>query len=340
MIELENSQFYPMKFTPVYMHRMWGGNMMREVLHRETPEDLAPVGESWEVSDRADGAVTVANGALAGEKFDAVYHHYCKQILGPKGRNAEKFPLLVKILDAGDRLSLQVHPDERACREIGGTAEPKTEMWYILDCTPQGKIMAGLSPRATRLQVTGSLKSPDVENLLQVHHSQPHDAYFIPAGTLHAIGGGNLILEVQQNSDTTYRVSDWGRVDSKGKSRKLHWENSLKSIDFVGRANCRIAAASLQTPFNRKFKIVNQCPFFAVNELHLHAPWFDSTLPSESFHLITAVSGAVKVGRSSEDAAAITLQKGETTLIPYCFGAYTLWGVDSQKETIAVQTSL
>lgn len=146
----------------------------------------------------------------AGRTMHELLKHYGRELVGRKAKSTDRFPLLVKLIDAGDRLSLQVHPDEAACREIGGTAEPKTEMWYIIAARKGAQILAGLQGRATRQQLVSQLGSPDVENLLQVYPSQPGDAYFISSGTLHAIGGGNLILEIQQNSDTTYRVQRLG----------------------------------------------------------------------------------------------------------------------------------
>ena len=181
---IDFSLLYPMKFAPIYQARMWGGTQMSEVLGREVPASEDPIGESWELVDRPDEQSVLLNGALAGRTLHELLTHYGRELVGRKAKSVERFPLLVKLIDAGDRLSLQVHPDEAACREIGNGAEPKTEMWYIIAARKGAQILAGLSGRATRQQLVSRLDSPDVENLLQVYPSQPGDAYFITSGTL------------------------------------------------------------------------------------------------------------------------------------------------------------
>jgi mannose-6-phosphate isomerase len=259
--------------------------------------------------------------------------------MGSKAPDQERFPLLVKLLDAGDRLSLQVHPDEEACREIGNGAEPKTEMWYIMAARKDAKILAGLQGKATKQQLVAQMSSPAVEELLQVYSSQPGDAYFITSGTLHAIGGGNLILEIQQNSDTTYRVSDWGRVDANGKSRELHVDVGIRSINFMNRTTPRIAGVSGTASHNRKYDVVTTCPFFAVYDLRLVSTWNDDTSNGGSFHLICAVNGSVIAGKTGDESRSVRLEAGESCLIPACFGKYEITPVNP-GETTVVKTTL
>ncbi len=324
MIEFVGSHgLYPMKFKPIYQSRMWGGTQMREVLGREVPAGAGPIGESWEVSDREEAQSVVANGSMAGATLRELLQHYGRDLVGRKAKSLERFPLLVKLIDAGDRLSLQVHPDEKACVEIGNGAEPKTEMWYIIAARRGAQILAGLQGRATRLQLISQLNSSDVENLLQIYPSQPGDAYFISSGTLHAIGGGNLILEIQQNSDTTYRVSDWGRLDKSGQPRQLHIEQGMRSINFMNRTSPRIAGVAGTASHNRRFNVVNMCPYFSVSDLRLVSNWNDDTLPSGSFHLVSAVNAPVRVGRV-DDGLVVELEAGETALVPAIFGAYVI----------------
>ena len=332
-------ELYPLKFTPIYMERIWGGTLMREVLHRDVPEAGNPIGESWEIVDRPGEQSVVANGEFAGMPFEELLRQYHGELLGPRGSSCKRFPLLVKLIDAGERLSLQVHPDENACREIGGSAEPKTEMWYIISALKTGKIMAGLSPRATRQQMMETMDKPEVENLLQVYQSQVGDAYFITSGTLHAIGEGNLILEIQQNSDTTYRVSDWGRVDRNGKSRELHVEKGLKSINFTNRTSPRIAGVSGSAGHNRKFSMINRCPFFTVDELRLADVWHDDTAASGSFHLVSAINAPVRVGRSATAEEMVRLEPGETLLVPWSYGRYSI-APENAGEAVVVRTTL
>lgn len=337
---LDKSKLYPLKFEPIYQERIWGGTLMTDILQREVPAGNEPIGESWELSDRAEAMSVVKNGALQGKTFRELLDHYGAELTGPKVPVGARFPLLVKLIDAGDRLSLQVHPDEQVCAKIGGGAEPKTEMWYIVAARKDGQILAGLSQRATQLQLRDQMNSPEVEQLLQVYPSQPGDAYFIPSGTLHAIGAGNLILEIQQNSDTTYRISDWGRVDANGKSRELHVEKGLMSIDFMNRTSPRVAGVADAANYNRKFSLVSMCRFFKVDDLRLVTVWHDETTSSGSCHLLSAVSGSVEIRPGKSSAAdSIMLEQGETALVPFAYGEYELIPQDADGAVV-VKASL
>ena len=336
MKSIEREKLYPFKFKPVYMERVWGGTMMSEVLKRELPAHDAPIGESWELVDRDEVNSVVANGELAGASLSELVAAYGSALMGSKAAGRKQFPLMVKLIDAGERLSLQVHPDEKACRELGGGAEPKTEMWYIIANRPGAKIFAGLSREATRVQLMDLLDSADVETLMQSSISHEGDAYFITSGTLHAIGGGNLILEIQQNSDTTYRVNDWGRVGTDGKPRTLHKEQGMKSINFMNRTSPRVPGTVGVCSYNRKFDIVKMCPFFRVSDLRLSSSWRDDTGGGESFHLYSAVKNRFEIGR---DEFKTVISPGETALIPACFGIYTVTPLDEGAATV-IKTTL
>jgi len=224
------------------------------------------------------------------------------------------------LIDAGKRLSLQVHPDEEACAKYPG-AEPKTEIWYVIAATPEGRIFAGLKPSCTKQQFTNSVSSPDVEKCLQSFKSEPNDAYFIYAGTVHAIGAGNLLLEIQQNSNTTYRISDWGRVGPDGKPRELHLEKALECINFADRTSPRIPGVANKTNFNRKYPIINKCPFFHVDDLRLVEDWRDDTRGSGTFHLVTPIDEDIVVEAGGE---AVEVQRGRTCMIPASCGVYKI----------------
>lgn len=329
-------ELYPLVFKPIYKERIWGGTLMREVLGRELPaESAAPIGESWEVSDRPEADSEVRSGALAGCTLHELLEHYGTALTGG-GEAPARFPLLVKLIDAGERLSLQVHPDELVCRTLGGNAEPKTEMWYIIAARRGACILAGLAPRATLVQTKSMLNSPDIEQVLRRHPSVPGDGFFIPAGTLHAIGAGNLILEIQQNSDTTYRLSDWGRVDAQGKSRELHVEKGLASVHFTDRSNPRIAGVSNTARHNRKFPLVKQCRYFSVDDLRLSDVWHDTT--GTGFHLLSCIGTPVTVRLHS--GAAVELHPGETALIPHVCGAYRIEPSLRDGTAAVIRTSL
>ena len=332
----EISALPPLKFTPVYKERPWGGTLMSELLGRVTPEGVR-TGEAWELSDREGADTPVAEGELAGVPLSELVRHYGRSFVGAKAVNADRFPLLIKLIDAGERLSLQVHPDEAACRQFADGSEPKTEMWYVIAARKGARIMAGLSPKATRLQFQEKVNSPEVEQLLQSHRSVPGDAYFITAGVLHAIGGGNLLLEIQQNSDTTYRLSDWGRLDKEGKSRELHLEKGLAATDFYNRNTPRIPGVTGQAGFNRKYQLVSKSQFFRVSELRLVSPWRDDTTPDSSFHLITAINGAVAIEGESPELRC-ELEIGRSGLIPAAFGRYLIRPLEDGETTVLKTT--
>ena len=330
---IETEKLYPLKFEPIYQRRVWGGTLMSEKLRRDPP---AGTGESWEVSDRPEAQSRIANGELAGAELGQLVRRYGAALIGSAAQTSDRFPLLVKLIDAGERLSLQVHPDAEAAESIGNGAEPKTEMWYVIDSRPGSVILAGMNSRSSRQLLEDKLHSAEVEQLFQSYPSVPGDAYFIPAGLPHAIGAGNLILEIQQNSDTTYRLSDWGRVDSQGRARELHVENGLRSIHFAGLTSPRVAGVFGKAPRNRKYDIINRCPYFYVCELHLTERWNDDT-SSRSFHLLSVVSGGLTVRRGAQ---SVKVAAGETALVPACWGVYQADPETPGEETIVIKTTL
>ncbi len=334
---VDTQDLYFLQFKPLYMQRIWGGNLLQKTLNRSDMPQLSenddPIGESWEITDRADAQSVVTDGALAGFTLEELIKHYQQNLLGNLWQGG-RFPLLVKFIDAGQRLSLQVHPDENYCRQANDGSEPKTEMWYIADCESHGEILAGLTPRATRDLLIDTLASPQAADLLQRFPSQVGDSYFIQAGTVHAIGAGNLIFEIQQNSDTTYRISDWGRVDKNGKPRTLHLEQGIKAIGFANRISPRIPAVIGETTFNRKFNLVDRhC--FKVDCLRLVEKHPDNTGKlAGSFHLLSVMKGSIKI--SAENKPSVTLNFGESALIPAVTGNYM---VEPQNSSATVLKS-
>ena len=216
---IETDALYPLVFTPVYKEVMWGGNKLETILNREIPPHSEPVGESWEIVDRDDAVSTVENGPLKGCTLRQLVEYYGKDLVG-RSFNGGKFPLLVKLIDAGKRLSLQVHPDEAACSRTPGI-EPKTEMWYIIHADKGAKIIAGLRNDTTKMRFLQNISTQEVESTLQIFDSVPGDAYFIKAGKVHAIGAGNLLLEIQQNSNLPNQ-----RLGTRRRKRKIQRTSS------------------------------------------------------------------------------------------------------------------
>lgn len=332
---IDSNKLYFLQFEPLYMQRIWGGNLLQKTLNRTLPqlgENDEPFGESWEITDRDDAQSVVTNGALRGKTLRELVEYYGQNLLGCQHRPGGKFPLLVKFIDAGQRLSLQVHPDENFCRQANDGAEPKTEMWYIADCEKHGEILAGLAPKTTRDLFIDSLDSPKAADLLQRFPSQTGDSYFIQAGTVHAIGAGNLIFEIQQNSDTTYRISDWGRVDKNGKPRTLHLDQGIRAIGFTNRVSPRIPAVIGETVFNRKYPLVDRhC--FKVDCLRLVETFPDNTGKlSGSYHLISVMKGAVRL--HAENIEPLTLEFGSSALVPAACGNYSIEPVNGPATVL------
>lgn len=219
---------YPLIFQPIFKERVWGGRRLETVYHKPLPPSV-PIGESWEIADRPEGVSVITNGPLAGKDLRWVMENHRQELLG-QGRAEERFPLLIKILDAQEALSVQVHPPSEVASAMGG--QPKTEMWYITEAAPDAAIYLGLNRGVSRSEFQQKLVSGTVAECI---HRQPvaaDDSIFLPSGRLHALGAGLLLFEVQQNSDTTYRVFDWNRLGLDGKPRELHLEEAMASIDF------------------------------------------------------------------------------------------------------------
>lgn len=220
---------YPLTFHPAFKERVWGGRNLERLYQKQLPPGL-PIGESWEISDRPEAVSVIARGPLAGKDLRWLMEYERAALLGETPAFNGRFPLLIKILDAQDTLSMQVHPPAAVAAQLRG--EPKTEMWYIADAAPGAGLFVGLKHGVTRVEFERKLNEKTVADCVHRHAVQAGDAMFLPSGRIHAIGAGNLIFEIQQNSDTTYRVFDWNRLGLDGQPRQMHVEQSLACIDF------------------------------------------------------------------------------------------------------------
>lgn len=274
----------PIVFEPIAMERVWGGRNLETLFHKHLPHG-APIGELWEVVDREDAQSVVHNGPLRGATLNELWTKHREAIFGSAYVNhpAPRFPILVKLLDARERLSVQVHPPARVAPSLNG--EPKTEMWYFAATQPGANIYAGLKNGVTRERFEQTLHTGEVEETLHVCPVQQGDSIFIESGRLHAIGAGNIIVEIQQNSDTTYRVFDWNRVGLDGKPRKMHIEESLLSTDFED-----FEPEVSHIPRG----VLAECPYFRVEKLPLSGPVPAAT--DDRFAIWTVVAGRVRVG--------------------------------------------
>jgi mannose-6-phosphate isomerase len=218
----------PLTFQPIFLERMWGGRRLESEFGKKMPPNR-PIGESWEIVDRPEAQSIVRNGPLRGKTLHELWTQYRDKIFGDVP-DSPRFPLLLKLLDAHDKLSLQVHPPEKLAERPGG--EPKTEFWYVAAADPGAEVYLGFRESITRDQFEKALRDGTAADHVHKILVKTGDAAFLPAGRLHALGAGNLLIEIQQNSDTTYRVFDWNRVDGTGKQRQLHIDRALQCIDF------------------------------------------------------------------------------------------------------------
>src|SRR6266480_5578008 len=218
----------PLTFAPIFMERIWGGRRLETDFGKKLPANRR-IGESWEIVDRPEAQSVVRDGPLRGKTLHELWTQHRQELFGGVA-DMPRFPLLIKLLDANQKLSLQVHPTEKVAAKLGG--EPKTESWYVAAADPDAGLFVGLKEAMTREQFEGALRSGTISEHVHTIRVKAGDAMFLPAGRLHAVGAGNLLVEIQQNSDTTYRVFDWNRVGKNGNARSLHIEQALQCIDF------------------------------------------------------------------------------------------------------------
>ena len=294
---------HPITFQPLYMTRVWGGRTLEEVYDRELP-DSQPYGESWEVSDRSGEQSVVTAGEMAGSTLHDLWSQKREDIFG-EGLKGDRFPLLIKILDARDDLSIQVHPPAQVAPRLGG--EPKTEMWYIAEALPGAQLYLGLKDGVTRQQFEAALSEGTVDRLVHAVEPRAGESIIIPSGRLHAIGAGCLIYEIQQNSDTTYRVFDWNRIGLDGNPRDLHIEESLDCIDF-----CDIEPG-MDEP---EGGTLASCEHFMVEQLDLPAGAALGNPDPDRFSIITVVKGVLRGsdGRTFTAGNFLLLPRGATQL--------------------------
>lgn len=222
----------PLQFTPFVRPMVWGGPRLVEVLGRSITSDMLP-GESWEVSDHPQHRSVIATGPLTGHSLRYLMEHRREALLGPAAAANATFPWLIKFLDANDWLSVQVHPDDETVKRLWPGEGGKTEAWFVLDAHPEGRIYAGLKPGVDEKAFRAALAAGTVAyDCLHAFTPRPGDCIFLPAGTVHAVGGGVLLAEVQQTSDATFRLFDWNRRDPSGRPRTLHIEQGLAAIDW------------------------------------------------------------------------------------------------------------
>jgi len=299
---------YPLKFEPIFKERVWGGRNLERLFQKPLPPKT-PIGELWEITDRPEGVSVIANGPLAGKTLRWLMETHREELLGPSASANESFPLLIKILDAEDTLSVQVHPPAAAAPKLRG--EPKTEMWYIAHAAPGAKLFAGLKRGVTREQVEQKIRDGSVADCIHEVAVKAGDVMFLPSGRIHAIGAGNVIFEIQQNSDTTYRVFDWNRVGLDGKPRELHIPEAMASINFNDSEPSLIQSKYSRNPVMKVRYLVND-PLFRVDACQVkRGQRFN--LQSDSVQIIGLLAGRLQLKGGDQE---LSLKPGEFALLP------------------------
>lgn len=303
----------PIVFEPLSMERVWGGRRLETLFGKSIPQG-APIGESWEVVDREEAQSVVHEGKLRGATLHELWTTHREELFGRKCPDSERFPLLIKLLDARETLSVQVHPPAALAEILRG--QPKTEMWYFLHCEPTAHIFVGLKNDMSRHHFENLLSKGKVEEALHRIDVRAGDSIFIPSGRMHAIGGGSVIAEIQQNSDTTYRVFDWNRLGMDQRPRMLHIEESLRSIDFED------FEPGLIQP---KGEELVRCPEFEVERWDLKGP--RAAIENGVFAIFLCIEGSVK-------APEKVFNPGDVFMIPACMSGTELVPVDGRARVL------
>src|ERR1017187_6255374 len=300
---------YPFIFRPIFKDRIWGGRELERLFAKKIPAG-GVIGESWEISDRPGDASVIANGPRAGKDLRWLMTHHAAEILGDAKPAADaRFPLPCKILDARDKLSLQVHPPASKAAELKG--EPKTEMWFIADAAPGASLYVGLKRGVTRAEFEEKIADGSVADCFHRIPVRAGDTMFLPSGRVHAIGDGLVIFEIQQNSDTTYRVFDWNRTGLDGKPRELHVAQSLASIDFNDFEPKLVETKFADGGKIQKCSLVSD-PLFDVESWMLNSGT-SGLLKSKKLQIVAVTGGQVEIKSGS---TVVNLSAGDFSLIP------------------------
>ena len=311
------SELYPLKFETVLKEKVWGGNALATHFNKKT-NGSNHIGESWELSAIADDQSVISNGFLAGNNIEEVIEVYMGDITGDQlyEKFGNEFPLLIKFIEAQEDLSIQVHPNDNLAKKRH-KAYGKSEMWYILECKKNSKIYTGFKPGVTKEIYEDALKNNRIEDIMNVETPEPGNAFFTPAGRVHAIGAGIVLVEIQQTSDITYRIFDWNRKGTGKEKRELHTDLALDAIDFNQNGSNKLSKLPV---INNNLNLVN-CEFFNTNLL-----WFNKAIDKEyhfidSFVVYICTDGEFQICWDGNTEKVI---KGETVLLPAMIKEVTL----------------
>lgn len=322
-----NIDLYPLKFTPILKEKIWGGNKLKTQLNKlsQTPN----IGESWELSDVEGDTSIVRNGELKGISLKELIKTYKADLVGTKiyKHFGDKFPLLIKFIDAQKDLSIQLHPNDTLARERHNSFG-KTEMWYVMQADKDANLIVGFNQKIDKETYLTHLKNKSLTEILNFDKVNSGDTYFIEVGRVHAIGAGVMLAEIQQTSDITYRVYDWDRVDANGQERELHNDLAIDAIDFDMENNFRVNYPKLKNKANQMVS----CPYFTTNFIPLSEA-LKKRNTEDSFVIYICVKGRVVI---NTDYTTNSLVQGETLLLPACIKEYSLSGNEAELLEVYV----
>jgi len=310
-----NKALYPLKFNPILKEKIWGGQKLKTVLNKVS--DLPNIGESWEISDVDGDTSIVSQGKLKGASLKQLIETYKADLIGQKNYKifGNKFPLLIKFIDAKEDLSIQLHPNDKLAAARHNSFG-KTEMWYVMQADDNANLIVGFNQKMTPKTYLEHLEAKTLTEILNFDKVKEGDTYFIEVGRVHAIGAGVMLAEIQQTSDITYRVYDWDRVDEEGNERDLHNDLAIDAFDFEMEDNFRV---DYPKKVNQSNQMVS-CPYFTTNFLEVTESIEKENI-YDSFIIYLCVNGEVEI--TTEHSAEI-IKKGETVLLPAAIKSYQI----------------
>jgi mannose-6-phosphate isomerase len=304
---------YPLFFRPDLKEKVWGGSKIESLFNKSASGvDSTRVGESWEIAAHPNGSSIIMNGELNGMTFEDAIRHYKRELMGHDMMDAEKFPLLLKIIDAKDDLSVQVHPEDEFAMLFENGELGKNESWYVLEADPDAELVMGLKPGTTKEKFIEALDNEHLETVLNIVPVKAHDVFDIPAGLVHAIGSGIVLAEIQQNSDTTYRVYDWNRKDENGIGRELHIDKAIQVIDFEDRIPITQVNGHVENFGNCSRTVFVDNDYFTLESFNIGSEYIVSNRKDE-FELFLCVKGSGSLHWTSDSHY---IGKGTSFYIP------------------------
>jgi mannose-6-phosphate isomerase len=317
-----NKDLYPLKFSPILKDKIWGGQKLKNILNKNS--DLPNIGESWEISDVEGYTSIVLNGTLKGQSLKDLLEDFGANLIGLQNYRLfkNKFPLLIKFIDAKEDLSIQLHPnDELASKRHNSFG--KTEMWYVMQADEGANLIVGFNQDMNKERYLNHLKNKTLTEILNFDNVKKGDTYFIEVGRVHAIGAGVMLAEIQQTSDITYRVYDWDRVDDEGNERALHNDLAIDAFDFNMPDNFRVKYSKTDNESNEMVS----CSYFTTNYLNLNSS-IKKVNHKDSFFIYICVEGEASI---SANGVTEYLKAGETLLLPAAIKDYE---INTKKATL------